>query len=106
MNEERLERLQRSCGMPNWDGYGAAPLSDIAVESVRQFMAAHLFPTPSGGLNIDASVNDVEVEIEFDAEGRIVCILAEDKTGRLGAAKEFSFGINYATIYDEEWDKI
>jgi hypothetical protein len=68
-----LERLQ-----PNWDSYGGAPVSALAIEAVIRLFDLRPYvrepfiaPVASGGLQLEWAVGDVEIEVEFDRDGGV-----------------------------------
>lgn len=58
----------------NWDGYGAAATTEaamVAAESVA------FVPTVVGGFQIEIFDSEIEVEIEFDEEGKVQNVMFE-----------------------------
>jgi hypothetical protein len=77
---------------PGWDGRRAAIVTDDAVMSAVEAVAALLeddtaaipqfFPLPDGGVQVEWHVNDNHVEIEIDAAGA-PHVLAVDRDGHV-----------------------
>jgi len=64
----------------NWDSYHAPPIDPLRVMQVLEFLVAvmrddtptpSVVPTSSGGVQIEWSVNGINLEIEFVREGKI-----------------------------------
>ncbi|BAC92282.1 hypothetical protein [Gloeobacter violaceus] len=103
MNRKRLSHLHKQLQKlaaygPDWDGYGAAPVSGLALAAAEQFLQSEwldgiasvyrpaIEPLHSGGLRIDWATTDPEaeddayVEVTIDAQGQIhwLAVLGED----------------------------
>lgn len=58
----------------DWDGYGAATISDAALAVVR---ALHVVPTVNGGVQIEWHANGWDVEVEVSKDGIPTGVLME-----------------------------
>lgn len=67
--EERLDEFLKL--KPNWNSYGAEPISGLATETAKNLA---VFPTPSGGVQFELHAGGSDVEIEIDAKGQVVCV--------------------------------
>ena len=73
------EQLQKLADDPElhqqcWDGYRAHPLTDESVEAVRRFLrySVAIVPTVNGGIQLEWHAGDVNMELEYDSDGRPV----------------------------------
>lgn len=73
---------------PNWNSYGSAPVSTLAIQRAYQFLlhalppstpTPSIVPTPSGCVQLEWHQDDIDIEIEFQPTG-IEC-LVEDRNG-------------------------
>lgn len=62
-----------------WDGYGAAPLTEAAVNVLK---ALHVSPRCDGSVQIEIFANGWETEIAFSSEGRPISYISEESTRR------------------------
>jgi hypothetical protein len=55
-----------------WDGGKARAITDAAIASVRRFLTYQVavVPTVNGGIQLEWHAGNVDMELEFDAEGR------------------------------------
>lgn len=65
--EERLDGFLNL--KPDWDSYGAEPISGLATEAAKHLV---VFPTPRGGVQFELHAGGSDVEIEIDAKGQVV----------------------------------
>lgn len=64
----------------NWDSYGASPVSDVAISSIRVLLSnldiedmptPHVAPLPDGGVGLHWRVGARDLEIEVEPTGEI-----------------------------------
>lgn len=61
---------------PNWDSYGAAPITELALNAVDQFQSRwHATPCTDGGVQLEIHSHDVDLEITFNDQGKVVSLL-------------------------------
>jgi hypothetical protein len=87
-----LERLEEFATLPNdWDSYGAAPISTVAVEHARELAAEiiskhalsirpagysfDVVPTPDGGVQLEWDVGAHDLEISIGPHGTLAYLL-------------------------------
>jgi hypothetical protein len=56
---------------PNWDGYGASPISEAAIQCVEKFAVV---PTSDGGLQLELHRDDYDIEVEISPGGHVVYV--------------------------------
>ena len=74
---EELESISEDCSSPEWDGYSAEPISNIAIERTKKFLdlipdnipVPEIVPQANGGLSLEwyrspDSLFDISVEKE------------------------------------------
>jgi hypothetical protein len=66
-------RLNELLALPeNWDGYGAQRIERDAIAGARQFLSrVNVTPCVSGGVQLEWHTNGIDLELEFDASGRV-----------------------------------
>jgi hypothetical protein len=83
---ERLLQLRR----PDWDGYGARPISRTALDSATRlvlYLADHqvvpprLFPLVDGGVRLEWASPSSEVWIDIPASGEALGFFEDERTG-------------------------
>lgn len=90
--KERLEELARdkSLRKPNWDTYGAKPLSNEAVSKARSVLGqlpnnaeatASPVPTVTGGIQIEWHVGGKDYEVEIDGDSDVASIVSQISNG-------------------------
>lgn len=75
-----LAEIESECNVPNWDGYGAAPISLDAVGEVRLFLrlvpanlvAPAIVPEPSGAVGLEwRRGKEIVLVLSFNGKGVI-----------------------------------
>ncbi|HLE63593.1 MAG TPA: hypothetical protein VI750_10650 [Pyrinomonadaceae bacterium] len=88
---EELSQVFEQCRDPNWDGYGAQPVSEETYRLARQFLAALPLspPLPSIGAEPDGQIivewhrspqRTLSVSISSDGELHFAALLGSAKT--------------------------
>src|SRR3989337_366884 len=88
---EELSQVFEQCRDPNWDGYGAQPVSEETYRLARQFLAALPLspPLPSIGAEPDGQITvewhrspqrTLSVSISSDGELHFAALLGSAKT--------------------------
>jgi hypothetical protein len=72
--------------LPNWDGYGAAPVADSTVWHAQRFLAAIPESWPNAEIDVDP---DGEVSFEWARDAHWVFTVSVSETGRLSYAGLF-----------------
>jgi len=72
-----LDRI--ACLQADWDSYGAAAIDARAVAAVRRFLGYRwaIVPLNDGGIQLEWHAGDVDLELEFGADGRPVHVFAQ-----------------------------
>jgi hypothetical protein len=101
-----LERLEVFATLrDDWDSYGAAPISHVAINRARELAAEiisrhalsirppdysfDVIPTPVGGVQLEWSVSDQHLEIAIGAQGSLGYLLVTTHDGqRLSSTAE------------------
>ena len=66
--QEQLRELKT-----DWNSYGSKPITDAAISTIESFATT---PTNQGGIQLEIHRDGYDIEIEIDADGRIVnCLL-------------------------------
>ena len=81
--KQLLMKLNELAALPNdWDTYGASRITQKAIDAATIFLNVlyiddgfrpQIVPTSRGGLQFEWHQNGYDIEIEFDADGVIVC---------------------------------
>lgn len=69
----RLKALYRECRLPNWDGYGAEPITPDTLELARQFCDAlpedvlepEVCAEPDGGISLEWGGRDNNLSVSL-----------------------------------------
>jgi hypothetical protein len=81
-----LDKIQQECKVPDWDGYGAEPLSPLAVNDLVLFISQYpnnlpvleICPEPDGCISLDWALHwslydKSFFSLSFMGNGRVVC---------------------------------
>ena len=99
VDHEMRERLQLLQSLPeNWNGYGELPITRGAVARTAELLAAlepmhstpDIVPTPDGGVQIEWSGGDCDLEVEVQAVGSI----SASFVGEDGIEREFEVPVD------------
>jgi hypothetical protein len=97
-------RLDELAALPDdWDSYGAPPLSATSIKEARGVLLAlteqpplldgcevnptHIAPLPSGGVQLEWSGAQADIEVEVDPEGALAYLFI-DRSGEQRAFTE------------------
>ena len=95
-----ISKLRELLSLPhNWDSYGSPPPTAIAVNRAIRvvleitsdvFLLPRVVPVPGGGVQLEWSFRERELEIEIDDKGSVEYLKAEQGTpiaeGQIGGA--------------------
>jgi len=86
--DECLKRVDDLARMPmGWDSYGSPAIAQAALETIVELLhklallsapKPHIAPISGGGLQLDWTVNNRELEIGVRATGRLEYLIVED----------------------------
>ena len=84
----------------NWNGYGASVIDSNSISFAKKFLQGlsvqsdgiQSFPVPNGNVQIDISLPDRMVEIEFQHDSCVV--LSKNRTTDEEIEKEFNYSTN------------
>jgi hypothetical protein len=93
---EDLEKLCAEAACPGWDGYGAAPISEIACGYARAFILALPTSAPLPELNADT---DGEVSLDWSFGKRRALSVSIGHTGRC----TFAWVLGQRSIRGTDW---
>ena len=102
LHHEMRERLQLLQSLPeNWNGYGELPITRGAVAQTAELLAAlgpirsapDIVPTPDGGVQIEWSGGECDLEVEVQAVGRV----SASFVGEDGIEHEFEVSVDDLT---------
>jgi hypothetical protein len=63
---------------PNWDSYGAPAIDPRAIVAARAFLGEPIpVPTVNGGVELVWEWQNLELEVEFAADGQITSVFVQ-----------------------------
>jgi hypothetical protein len=100
-----LYQVYKECLKPNWDGYDALPVTEIAYNLARQFIVALPLGTPPPSLGADP---DGEITVEWHHSPRRTLSVSVNPDGKLDYAALLGTSRVYGTevFYGEVPKKI
>lgn len=80
MNLKKLDEVYEECNVPNWDGYGAAPLKEGARDQVIKFLEEldpeiqppDIFPVNNGSMGLDWNRENNTFTVTLDDEANLI----------------------------------
>ena len=65
-------RADNNLRLENWDSYGAAPLTDIALNTADLLHSRWIaMPTNDGGVQLELHTHGIDLEIEIGPDGKV-----------------------------------
>jgi hypothetical protein len=89
-----LTNAVRQAGLPDWDGYGGAPVNSNSVDQTLRLLQYLPPDIPAGDVSVDP---DGEVSIEWFREPRHVLSVSVSPTGKLSYAGTFGRSCVYGS---------